>query len=93
LNPGLADPGQIRRSHTAHTFEPRLRLTLPLPLPLPLTLTRPQLIERLKQCIAVDEAYQDQYRLTRDALLAQPTGKQFELNENVVFGKLEVFCR
>ena len=45
------------------------------------------------QSIAVDEAYQDQYRLTRDALLAQPTGKQFELNENVVFGKLEVFCR
>ena len=41
----------------------------------------------------MDEAYQDQYRLTRDALLAQPTGKQFELNENVVFGKLEVFCR
>ena len=41
----------------------------------------------------MDEAYQDQYRLTRDALLAQPTGKQFELNENVIFGKLEVFCR
>ena len=41
----------------------------------------------------MDEAYQDQYAITRDALQAQPTGKQFELNENVIFGKLEVFCR
>ena len=53
----------------------------------------PSLIERLRQCISVDEAYQDQYRLTRDTLLTQPKGKQFDLNEHVVFGKLELFCR
>jgi dynein heavy chain len=50
-----------------------------------------QLTVRLRECIALCEAYRDQYRLAKDRLATQPKGKQFDFPEDAIFGKLERF--
>merc|ERR1711871_22386 len=52
-----------------------------------------QLVEKLQACLHLNEQYQEQYRLTRDKLLTQPKGKQFDFNEPAIFGKFDLFCR
>eukprot|EP00741_Cyanophora_paradoxa_P017811 tig00021017_g17202.t1 len=52
-----------------------------------------KLIVNLESCIRLNEAYQEQYRITKDKLLAQPKGKQFDFSENQIFGKFELFCK
>ena len=51
------------------------------------------LIENLRWSLRLNEAYQDQYRLTREKLLTQPKVKQFDFNEQEVFGKFDLFCK
>ena len=53
----------------------------------------PKLISRLHACLALNELYQENYYTTRDKLLTQPKGKQFDFNETAIFGKFDLFCR
>ena len=53
----------------------------------------PQLVTRLQACLALNEGYQEQYYMTRDKLLTQPKGKQFDFNESAIFSKFDLFCR
>ena len=52
-----------------------------------------QLVVHLEACLKLNEAYQEQYRLTKDKLLTQPKGKQFDFSETQIFGKFDLFCR
>lgn len=52
-----------------------------------------QLITRLEQCLKVNEMYQETYRLTKEKLAANPKGKQFDFNEQAIFGRFDLFCR
>eukprot|EP00002_Diphylleia_rotans_P028875 TRINITY_DN5840_c0_g1_i3.p1 TRINITY_DN5840_c0_g1~~TRINITY_DN5840_c0_g1_i3.p1 ORF type:complete len:4482 (-),score=987.95 TRINITY_DN5840_c0_g1_i3:157-13602(-) len=53
----------------------------------------PTLIRNFEACLRLNEGYQEQYRLTKDKLLTQPKGKQFDFNESHIFGKFEQFCK
>ena len=50
-------------------------------------------VARLQACLALNEGYQEQYFMTRDKLLTQPKGKQFDFNENAIFGAPAGFAR
>ncbi|TYZ61675.1 hypothetical protein PybrP1_000691 [[Pythium] brassicae (nom. inval.)] len=52
-----------------------------------------ELVRHLDACLKLNEAYQQQYRATKDKLFATPKGKQFEFNEMKIFGKFDLFCR
>ena len=52
-----------------------------------------ELIPVLQQCIDLNNAYQQQYKLTKERLMAMPKGKQFEFSTNQIFGKFDLFCR
>mmetsp|Transcript_13743 Transcript_13743/g.31844 ORF Transcript_13743/g.31844 Transcript_13743/m.31844 type:complete len:4493 (+) Transcript_13743:136-13614(+) len=51
------------------------------------------LLQRLESCLKLNDAYQEQYRLTKDKLMTQPKVKQFDFNESQIFGKLDLFCK
>ena len=51
------------------------------------------LVERLEGCLKLNEAYQEQYRLTKDKLMTTPKGKQFDFSDQAIFGKFDLFCR
>ena len=51
------------------------------------------LIDALEACLKLNEAYQEQYRLTKDKLLTMPKSKQFDFREQIIFGKFDLFCR
>jgi dynein heavy chain len=53
----------------------------------------PALIKNLGSCIELNEAYQEQYRATKETLLALPKGKQFDFSETLIFGRFDLFCR
>ena len=52
-----------------------------------------EVVTKLQACIGCAEAYREQFRATRDSLLHQPKGKQLEVNEHLVFSKLDLFLR
>ncbi|OQS05067.1 dynein heavy chain, outer arm [Thraustotheca clavata] len=52
-----------------------------------------KLLDSLETCLRLNEAYQEQYRLTKDKLLTMPKGKQFDFSETQIFGKFDLFCR
>ena len=41
----------------------------------------------------MNEAYQEQYRVTKEKLTTQPKVKQFDFNESEIFGKFDLFCK
>ncbi len=51
------------------------------------------LVENLEACLKLNEAYQEQYRVTKDKLQATPKGKQFDFSDQAIFGKFDLFCR
>ena len=51
------------------------------------------LIKALQLSLDTNKTYQEQYRLTRDKLAENPKGKQFDFNENIIFGKFDLYCR
>ncbi len=56
--------------------------------------TDPQeLVRKLEACLKLNEAYQEQYRLTKSKLEQTPKGKQFTFVEMQIFGKFDLFCR
>ena len=53
----------------------------------------PDLLVALEGCQALNNYYQEQYRLTKEKLMTQPKGKQFDFSENLIFNKFELFCK
>jgi dynein heavy chain, axonemal len=51
------------------------------------------LIPHLEACLKLNEAYQEQYRMTKERMDASGSGKKFEFNERNMFGKFDLFCR
>ncbi|RYG41174.1 hypothetical protein EON68_03390, partial [archaeon] len=52
------------------------------------------LIARLEDCLKLNEAYQEDYRLTKESLVATPSSKRMDgLTEDAIFGKFDLFCR
>ena len=51
------------------------------------------LVRQLEACLKLNEAYQEQYRLTRRRLQQNPKGKQFDFDAEQIFGKFNLFCR
>eukprot|EP00937_MAST-01D_sp_MAST-1D-sp2_P000239 g239.t1 len=52
-----------------------------------------ELLQALEASLQLNEAYQEQYHLVKDKLLTTPKGKQFDFNEQHIFGKFDRFCR
>jgi dynein heavy chain, axonemal len=52
-----------------------------------------ELVLSLEASLQLNEVYQEQYRLVKDKLLTMPKGKQFDFNEQQIFGKFDNFCR
>ena len=52
-----------------------------------------ELIKALQLSLDTNKTYQEQYRMTRDKLAENPKGKQFDFNENIIFGKFDLYCR
>eukprot|EP01138_Halocafeteria_seosinensis_P007479 gb/GECG01007645.1/.p1 GENE.gb/GECG01007645.1/~~gb/GECG01007645.1/.p1 ORF type:complete len:3314 (+),score=514.53 gb/GECG01007645.1/:1-9942(+) len=51
------------------------------------------LLKTLEECLKLNEAYQDTYRFTKEALASQPNVKKFEFDENAIFSHFDLFCR
>jgi dynein heavy chain len=51
------------------------------------------LLENLRSALRLNEAYQEQYRITKEKLTTQPKVKQFDFNESEIFGKFDLFCK
>ena len=52
-----------------------------------------ELGRKLEACLKLNEAYQEQYRLTKAKLEQTPKGKQFSFDDTAIFGKFDLFCR
>lgn len=52
-----------------------------------------KLIKNLEVVLKVNVSYQEQYKITRDRLMSQPRGKQFDFNDRQIFGKFDLFCK
>ncbi|CAM9373020.1 unnamed protein product, partial [Hapterophycus canaliculatus] len=52
-----------------------------------------ELVRQLESCLKLNEAHQEQYRLTKTKLQQTPRGKQFDFSETEIFGKFDLFCR
>lgn len=46
-----------------------------------------ELVRQLESCLKLNEAYQEQYRLTKTKLQQTPRGKQFDFSETEIFGE------
>jgi dynein heavy chain len=54
----------------------------------------PALISRLEDVLKLNEAFQEDYRLTKESLAATPGSRRMDgLNEEAIFGKFDLFCR
>ena len=51
------------------------------------------LLRALEHCLRLNESYQDNYRFTKEALAAQASVKQFDFDEQAIFGQMELFAR
>eukprot|EP01028_Stygiella_incarcerata_P006636 TRINITY_DN270_c0_g1_i1.p1 TRINITY_DN270_c0_g1~~TRINITY_DN270_c0_g1_i1.p1 ORF type:complete len:4523 (-),score=1222.92 TRINITY_DN270_c0_g1_i1:192-13760(-) len=52
-----------------------------------------ELITRLDLCLRLNESYQEHYQMTKEKMMTQPGGKQFDFNKFQIFGKFELFCK
>ncbi|CAD7937238.1 unnamed protein product [Amoebophrya sp. A120] len=52
-----------------------------------------ELIRNLELCLKMNECYQEEYRKTKEKLMALPKGKQFDFSETLIFGRFDLFCR
>ena len=53
----------------------------------------PELIDRLNECLALEEAYREEYTRMRESTKGHPDRKALDLDEVIVFGKLELLVR
>ncbi|KAJ8315371.1 LOW QUALITY PROTEIN: hypothetical protein KUTeg_007521 [Tegillarca granosa] len=56
-------------------------------------LERPVLLQRINECIQLNEEYQKQFQRTKEKLRENPSERQFEFSENYIFGKFDTFCK
>lgn len=47
-----------------------------------------ELVRQLESCLKLNEAHQEQYRLTKAKLQQTPRGKQFDFCETEIFGAI-----
>jgi dynein heavy chain len=52
-----------------------------------------ELVRKLEACLKLNEAYEEQYKVTKQKLEQTPKGKQFTFDEMQIFGKFKLFCR
>ena len=52
-----------------------------------------ELVRKLEACLKLNEAYEEQYKVTKQKLEQSPKGKQFTFDEMAIFGKFKLFCR
>lgn len=48
-----------------------------------------ELVRQLESCLKLNEAHQEQYRLTKTKLQQTPRGKQFDFSETEIFGEID----
>ncbi|KAL8448489.1 hypothetical protein Emed_003750 [Eimeria media] len=53
----------------------------------------PQIIPMLQYCLKLNDVYHEQYRQTRERLVSTPKGKQLDVSEQDIFGRMDLFCR
>eukprot|EP00937_MAST-01D_sp_MAST-1D-sp2_P003104 g3104.t1 len=51
------------------------------------------LVRNLETCLKLNEAYQEQFQVAKGRLAADPKGKQFDFDEQKIFGRFDQFCR
>ncbi|KAL8430801.1 hypothetical protein ACSSS7_005705 [Eimeria intestinalis] len=51
------------------------------------------IIPMLQYCLQLNDVYHEQYRQTRERLLSTPKGKQLDVSEQDIFGRMDLFCR
>ncbi|CDI82587.1 hypothetical protein EAH_00029220 [Eimeria acervulina] len=51
------------------------------------------IIPMLEYCLTLNNEYHEQYRATRESLVAIPKGKQLDLSEQEIFSRMDLFCR
>ncbi|KAE8597580.1 hypothetical protein XENTR_v10016521 [Xenopus tropicalis] len=56
-------------------------------------LDRQELIRRIKECVFLNEQYQNSFHKVKEKLKETPNERQFEFSENYIFGKLDTFCK
>lgn len=52
-----------------------------------------ELVRQLEACLKLNDAYQEQYNLTKKKLQQMPKGKQFDFSDMHIFGEFNHFCR
>ncbi|KAA0177346.1 hypothetical protein FNF27_01124 [Cafeteria roenbergensis] len=57
------------------------------------TKRRDVLLRAMRHCLRLNDAYQSAFRLTKDALAATPSVKQFDFSERQVFARFDLFSR
>jgi dynein heavy chain len=53
----------------------------------------PSLLETIEKCLQLNEQYQEHYRITKEKLILNPKGRQFDFSETQIFSKFDLFCR
>ncbi|RXN24689.1 dynein heavy chain axonemal-like protein [Labeo rohita] len=56
-------------------------------------LDRKELLKRMKECIQLNQEYQQCFHRMKEILQENPLERQFELSENYIFGKFDTFCK
>ena len=54
---------------------------------------RIEVLQKLKLCVDLNDAYRSQYFRTKRRLAGNPKGKQFDFSEKLIFSNFEAFCR
>ncbi|XP_077101314.1 dynein axonemal heavy chain 5-like [Siphateles boraxobius] len=54
---------------------------------------RKELLKRMKECIQLNQQYQQCFHQMKENIQQNPLEKKFELSENYIFGKFDTFCR
>ena len=52
-----------------------------------------ELVRKLEGCLKLNEAYEEQYKITKAKLDQNQKGKRFDFDEMQIFGKFKLFCR
>uniref|UniRef100_A0A8C1UX09 Dynein, axonemal, heavy chain 5 like n=1 Tax=Cyprinus carpio TaxID=7962 RepID=A0A8C1UX09_CYPCA len=56
-------------------------------------LDRKELLQRMEECIQLNQEYQQCFHRMKEKLQENPLERQFELSENYIFGKFDTFCK
>lgn len=51
------------------------------------------IIPMLQYCLKLNDAYHEQYHVTRERLMAISKGKQLEVSDQDIFSRMDLFCR